>query len=274
MRHSRKRKRHSGGLQTHPDPSTSTVHSNTFESSMEMFRAVANSMSSSGSAAVKASKNRKSTASTTNPRHAPSPKLRVPSIPQRNTGGASGRGTTWKLDTDTGTFVAVTQTAQPMKGPIPRANISRPRYHRSTLPSKFSDVPQSRPSLFSGDIKEGSSEADGNNVSRFPSPEAIEVPFTIQCPTYINDLDRITVETKLSRHARRRAAAALRWDRDVIPSLIRPYMEYMRKSRQGELPPGPASNVCSCNGHGVLKQVTAVYMDREYNACYILLVRN
>ncbi|KAF9503945.1 hypothetical protein BS47DRAFT_1309035 [Hydnum rufescens UP504] len=115
--------------------------------------------------------------------------------------------------------------------------------------------------MFSGDIEEELA-AGGGNVSSLTSPKAVEEPFVVQYPLYARDLDRISVEQKLSRHVRRRAAAAQRWNRDVIPGLIRPYMEHMRESQRGQLPTSPVPHTCSCDGVGVMKQVTAVYMDR------------
>ncbi|KAF9518971.1 hypothetical protein BS47DRAFT_1255603, partial [Hydnum rufescens UP504] len=56
-----------------------------------------------------------------------------------------------------------------------------------------------------------------------------------------------------------------RWDRDVIPALVRPYMAYIRLSQRGQSRTDPPPIKCSCNCRGVLKQVTAVYMDHlEY----------
>jgi hypothetical protein len=147
----------------------------------------------------------------------------------------------------------------------PRSYISKPRYHRKKQSSEPPDTVPPRPSIFSCVINQGSGTGDGSL-----SPKATEQTFVVQYPVYARDLEKLTIEKKLSRHARRRAAAANRWDRDVIPALIRPYMEYMRKSERGQAHIDPPSTQCSCSGRGISKQVTAVHMDRTYVCCAVL----
>ncbi|KAF9507986.1 hypothetical protein BS47DRAFT_1272122, partial [Hydnum rufescens UP504] len=67
----------------------------------------------------------------------------------------------------------------------------------------------------------------------------------------------------LSCHAHQRSAAAQRWDCDVIPVLVHPYMAYICLSQQGQYCTDPPPIKCSCSCRGVLKQVTAVYMDHK-----------
>ncbi|KAF9505373.1 hypothetical protein BS47DRAFT_1368124 [Hydnum rufescens UP504] len=139
---------------------------------------------------------------------------------------------------------------------------ARPRYHQNAPSSEPSHLPDpGGPSMFSGDIEEELA-AGGGNVSSLTSPKAVKEPFVVQYPLYARDLDQISVEQKLSQHVCRQAAAVQHWNRDVIPGLIHLYMEHMRKSQQGQLPTSPVPHTCSCDGIGVMKQVTAVYMDR------------
>ena len=161
--------------------------------------------------------------------------------------------TAWKFHSETGMFV----TTVPINlGAAGRPNISKPRYHQKHRMSEPSRPPDDTPLTKS---------------SRMPSPMATEQQFFVQYPNYAERLDKFSVENRVSRHARRRAAAAQRWDRDVIPALVRPYMKYMCQSQRGQSCPDPLPFECSCNGRGVLKQVTAVYMDRKYTFCSVLV---
>lgn len=185
-------------------------------------------------------------------------------LSQVHTKPSTSTATTWKFHSDTGTFVATVPINQSTA--VPRPNISKPRYHQKVRIPESSHPSHdtcSRPSLFSFDGFDNESGTDGNESSGVPPPMATEQRFVVQYPNYATRLDNFSVENKLSRHARRRSAAARRWDRDVIPALIRPYMEYMRQSQRGRSHADPPPIECSCNGHGVLKQVTAVYMDRK-----------
>jgi hypothetical protein len=180
-----------------------------------------------------------------------------------NTKPSTATATTWKFHNDTSTFVPTAPISQSTA--VPRPNITKPRYHRKVQipePSHPSHDTRSRPSLFS-DGFEDELGTGGNESSGMPLLMATEQRFVVQYPNYATHLDSFSVENKLSRHVRRRSAAARRWDRDIIPSLIRPYMEYMRRSQRGQSRMDPPPTKCSCNGHGVLKQVTAVYMDRK-----------
>jgi hypothetical protein len=164
---------------------------------------------------------------------------------------------TWKLDEETGTFVTVVPIHKAINQPA-RPAISKPRYHR---PASSADLhnKQGHASLFSSTVRH-----DSDPRHQTALPEAVESSFPIQYPTYARSLDHFSVEQTLSRHARRRAAAARKWDHEIIPSLIRPYMAYIRQSKWGQSPIDPPSFECSCGGPVVCKVVTTVYMDRKY----------
>ncbi|KAF9505612.1 hypothetical protein BS47DRAFT_1400242 [Hydnum rufescens UP504] len=233
---SRKRKRHSSPPGTSPSLSPSTMYSSTLDKSMKMFKAVTDSVSSvkETASARKTPKAQESTSRTAYPRL---PSTSMPSQDTHSQSGmqhrASAPGSTWKLDRNTGTFVAVVPTVRSTETSrsAPRASISKPHYHRNKQPSEASHSAHPSPSMFSGIIEEGSGTG-GSNVGS--SLGATEQPFVIQYPIHAGGRNEHSVEKKLSRHARRRAAAAHRWDRDVIPALIRPYMEYMHESQRGQ----------------------------------------
>lgn len=165
----------------------------------------------------------------------------------------------WKLDEETGTFVTVVPVDKAVNRPA-RPAISAPRYHRPISSAMSSVDPHDKErhtSLFSTAVG-----GDSGPRHEAPLPEAVERPFSVQYPTYARGLDHFSVEQALSRHARRRAAAARRWDHEIIPSLIRPYMEYIRRSKWGQSHIDHVSVECSCGGPAVFKVVTTVYMDR------------
>ncbi|KAF9506861.1 hypothetical protein BS47DRAFT_1399097 [Hydnum rufescens UP504] len=129
--------------------------------------------------ACKTSKAQESTSHTAYPRL---PSMSMPSQDTHSQSSmqhrASAPGSTWKLDRNTGTFVAVvpavrsTETSQS----APRASISKPRYHCNKQPSKASHSAHPSPSMFSGIIEEGSGTG-GSNVGW--SLGATEQPFVI-----------------------------------------------------------------------------------------------
>lgn len=255
-------KRSPSAPKSHPSSSTSAdLYSSTLEKGKKTFHAVIAKETCSHRVSKKSN-----IVSTADSSQRPSPTL-----PQANTKHITTSATTWKFHSETGTFVATVPMNK--RTAAPRPTISKPRYHRKdqiSEPSQPSHDTRSRPSLFSSDGFEDELGIGGNESSGVPSPMATERPFVVQYPNYATRLDNFSVENKLSRHARRRSAAARRWDCDVIPALIRPYMEYMHRSQRGQSRTDPPPIECSCNGHGVLKQVTAVYMDRKDPFRYVL----
>ncbi|KAF9514979.1 hypothetical protein BS47DRAFT_1450002 [Hydnum rufescens UP504] len=244
-----KRKCPSSRLQTHPSPPTSAAYFSAYEDSMKMFQAATNSITKQNPTHGAS----KSMTPTANPGPTSASMCRVTPLPQSSTKRVS-----------TMQAIHLWQLYQQIEA-------LRPRYHQNAPSSEPSHLPDpGGPSMFSGDIKEELA-AGGGNVSSLTSPKAVKEPFIVQYPLYARDLDRISVEQKLSRHVHRRAAAAQRWNRDVIPGLIRLYMEHIRESQRGQLPTSPVPHTCSCNGIGVMKQVTAVYMDHEYMLGLILV---
>ncbi|KAF9510572.1 hypothetical protein BS47DRAFT_1364465 [Hydnum rufescens UP504] len=238
---SRKRKCPSSRLQTHPSPPTSTAYSSAYEDSMKMFQAATNSITKRNPTHGAS----KSTTPTANPGPTSASMFRVTPLPQSSTKRVSTmQGTTWKLDPNSNTFVAVVPMNRGTKvqRPTPRANISRPCYHQNAPSSEPSHLPDpGGPSMFSGDIEEELA-AGGGNVSSLTSPKAVEEPFVVQYPLYARDLDWISVEQKLSRHVHRWAAAVQHWNRDVIPGLIHLYMEHMCESQPPPEPIQPVTN--------------------------------
>ncbi|KAF9502688.1 hypothetical protein BS47DRAFT_1403241 [Hydnum rufescens UP504] len=225
-----KHKRPSSRLQTHPSPPTSATYLSAYEDSMRMFQAATNSITKWNPTHGAS----KSMTPTVNPGPTSASTFRVTPLPQSSTKHVSTvQGTTWKLDPNSNTFVAVVPMNRGTKvqQPTPRANISRPCYHQNAPSSEPSHLPDpGGPSMFSGDIEEELA-AGGSNVSSLTSPKAVKEPFIIQYPLYARDLDWISVEQKLSRHVHQRAAAVQCWNCDVIPGLIHLYMEHMRKSQ-------------------------------------------
>ena len=69
-----------------------------------------------------------------------------------------------------------------------------------------------------------------------------------------------------SRHARRKLAAARRWNNEVLPSLIQPFMEYERNTHSGSAPLPFANGVnhflCKCLRRQQLL-ILCVYFDRK-----------
>ena len=67
-----------------------------------------------------------------------------------------------------------------------------------------------------------------------------------------------------SRHARRRLAAARRWNTEVLPALIQPYMAYERMLQSGSLtlPSGNGTDHFLCDCIKQLLPITCVYLDR------------
>jgi hypothetical protein len=71
---------------------------------------------------------------------------------------------------------------------------------------------------------------------------------------------------RLSRHARRKLAAARRWNNEVLPSLIQPFMEYERITHSGSVPlPSANGNdhfLCDCLQKQQLL-ILCTYFDRK-----------
>jgi CxC1 like cysteine cluster associated with KDZ transposases len=250
---SRKRERSPSASNPHPSSSApSDTYSSTLEKGLKTFQAVIAKETSSR----KVSKKPMTAVYRANPSQLP-----TPTLSQTNTKPITSAVTAWKFHGDTGTFIATVPINRPA---APRASITKPRYHRKVRISEPSQPSHdTRPSLFSSDGFEDELGSGGDEPSGAPSPMATEQRYVVHYPNYATRLDNFSVENKLSRHARRRSAAARRWDRDVIPALIRPYMEYMHLSQRGQSRTDPPPIECSCNCRGVLKQVTAVYMDRK-----------
>ena len=170
----------------------------------------------------------------------------------------------WELDEETGTFITVIPVHKAVNWPAQPA-ISAPHYHRPMSSTASSVVSSANPhdkehctSLFSSAV------GSNSTCHEAPLPEAVEHPFSIQYPTYARGLDHISVEQALSHHAHHQAAAAQRWDHEIIPSLIHPYMEYVCQSKWGQSPIDPVAVKCLCGGPVVFKVVTTVYMDHKY----------
>jgi len=67
-------------------------------------------------------------------------------------------------------------------------------------------------------------------------------------------------DDKRSRHAQRKYAQARRWDDDVLPSLIRPFMTFQRERNTGG-GVGPTRELCAClESHRLLK-IVCVHME-------------
>ncbi|KAF9503573.1 hypothetical protein BS47DRAFT_1369441 [Hydnum rufescens UP504] len=157
------------------------MYSSTLNKSMKMFKAVMDSVSSvkETASAHKTPKAQESTSRTAYPRL---PSMSMPSQDTHSQSGmqhrASAPGSTWKLDRNTGTFVAVVPTVRSTETSrsAPHASISKPRYHRNKQPSEASHSAHPSPSMFSGIIEEGSGTG-GSNVGS--SLGATEQPFVI-----------------------------------------------------------------------------------------------
>jgi len=74
-----------------------------------------------------------------------------------------------------------------------------------------------------------------------------------------------TLSPRQSRHVRRKLAAARRWNIEVLPSLIQPYMAYIRMTQSGSVPltfeNGVEHFLCNCPKHALL--ITCIYLDRQ-----------
>ena len=84
----------------------------------------------------------------------------------------------WKLDKETGTFVAVVSAHEAVVNRPPRSAISNPHYHRP-ISSADSHDHQSHTSLFSSTVGD-----DSDARYQTSSPAAVEHPFPVQYPTY------------------------------------------------------------------------------------------
>jgi hypothetical protein len=77
-----------------------------------------------------------------------------------------------------------------------------------------------------------------------------------------------------SRHARRKLAAARRWNTEVLPALIQPYMGYERMLQSGSLAlssgKGTDHFLCGCTKQLLL--ITCVYLDRMLESVNSLLL--
>lgn len=93
----------------------------------------------------------------------------------------------------------------------------------------------------------------------------MEIPIHVTYPPNAAANDTLRIANKLSRHARRQLSCARRWGTDVLPHLIRPYMQYIRLSDAGHVSTmlGSEPVICKCSGDVVKRNVTCVYMDRE-----------
>ncbi|KAF9502774.1 hypothetical protein BS47DRAFT_1370025 [Hydnum rufescens UP504] len=149
------------------------------------------------------------------------PKTILPQEPSSSTGRKGPKklapiatSSVWKLDEETGTFVTIVPVHKAVNRPA-RPAISAPHYHRpvsSAMSSVNLHDKECHTSLFSTAVG-----GDSTPRHEAPLPEAVEHPFSVQYPTYARGLDHFSVEQALSRHARRRAAAAWRWDHEIIP---------------------------------------------------------
>jgi hypothetical protein len=72
------------------------------------------------------------------------------------------------------------------------------------------------------------------------------------------------IKDRQSRHSRRRYGAAHRWNADVLPSLIRPYMALRAATNSGRdhIPAPTETTLCSCGEHNVRLEITCVYLKR------------
>lgn len=75
--------------------------------------------------------------------------------------------------------------------------------------------------------------------------------------------DRVLIQGRYSRHARRKYASARRWSCDVIPKMIKPFMVWSCSSHSGRIPVDPPAEPCTCASAGVHKVVVCVYFERE-----------
>jgi hypothetical protein len=72
---------------------------------------------------------------------------------------------------------------------------------------------------------------------------------------------------RLSRHSRRKLAAARRWNTEVLPALIKPFMAYERMTQSGSVAlseNGVEHYLCNCLRRQPLS-ITCVYLDRQFN---------
>lgn len=65
-------------------------------------------------------------------------------------------------------------------------------------------------------------------------------------------------------HRRKQARQALRWDQEVIPTLILHYMTLMRQTQNLRSPPEPQEWICSCGGKSRVLDIVIVRFSGEY----------
>lgn len=79
---------------------------------------------------------------------------------------------------------------------------------------------------------------------------------------------------KRSAHAKRRSKAAVRWGTKILPSAIRPFMDYQLASQSGRVDVPSHCNdstwVCGCRYHEPL-EVTCVGLNSKQSLCYPFL---
>jgi hypothetical protein len=75
---------------------------------------------------------------------------------------------------------------------------------------------------------------------------------------------------RLSRHAQRKYAAARRWNTEVLPALIEPFMAYEKKAKSNlsSSDNGGEHYLCNCTQKHVLF-IICVYLDREFVSRYL-----
>lgn len=80
--------------------------------------------------------------------------------------------------------------------------------------------------------------------SEYISREHLDVDYLVVDPSIQIQMS----DDKRSRHARRKHAQAHRWNQDVLPLLIRPFMKFTRGLLSPHTPSDDALTVCRCNG--------------------------
>jgi len=105
--------------------------------------------------------------------------------------------------------------------------------------------------------------------ARFEEPfeSVIHIDIPHPPPELENAPDKVPniLSPRLSRHARRRYAAARRWNIEVLPALIEPFMAYERRA-QSDLSSsdnGVEHHLCNCSQKNTLF-IVCVYLDREF----------
>jgi hypothetical protein len=145
--------------------------------------------------------------------------------------------------------------------PEPSRPAKKPRHTKapSTLPPQESLAP---PPSLEYMVSSVSSPEVPLARSEYVHWRAIDVQYEDQVsPTKIQ-----IMKDRRSRHARRKHAQADRWNRDVLPSLIRPFMQVTRErfSRSSANTPSPPIT-CKCGGKSRTLVVLCVSMERLEN---------